>query len=260
VSESTVHSHPLDALLREVTERLAPIDRTPCSPGEREAAEWLARRLRAVPGFAVELEDEPSWGTFPPTSFALGSLGMLAAALSLRGRRRLGSLLAALSFAGIVDEAQNGPRILRRLIRRRRTTVNVVARAGEGDATLVVIAHHDAPQTGVIFDQSLHKRIYELAPQVIEGARTPPPQWWLGLAGPLGTIAAALTRRPAFARAALSIGAVATALVGDVWRNETVPGASDNLSGVAALVGLAELFAERPVEGLRLVLASCGAE
>jgi len=255
-----VESQPLGAVLREVIERLAPIDRTPCSAGEREAAEWLARRLRAVSGFEVELEDEPSWGTFPPTSFALGSLGVLAAALSLRGRRRMGALLAALSFAGIVDEAQNGPRILRRLIRRRRTTVNVVARAGAGEATLVVIAHHDAPQTGVIFDQSLFKRIYELAPQVIERGRTPPPQWWLGLAGPAGTVAAALTRRPAFARSALALGALATALVGDVWRHETVPGASDNLSGVAALVGLAELFDERSVDGLRVLLVSCGAE
>ena len=45
-----------------------------------------------------------------------------------------------------------------------------------------------------------------------------------------------------------------------MWRNETVPGASDNLSGVAALVGLAELVAERPIGGLRLLLVSCGAE
>jgi Iap family predicted aminopeptidase len=39
-----------------------------------------------------------------------------------------------------------------------------------------------------------------------------------------------------------------------------VPGANDNLSGVAALVGLAELFAQRPIESLRLLLVSCGAE
>jgi Iap family predicted aminopeptidase len=169
-------------------------------------------------------------------------------------------VLAALSFAGIVDEAQNGPRVLRRLIRRRRATVNVVARRGEGAATLVVIAHHDAPQTGVIFDQSLLKRIHELAPQVIERAKTPPPQWWIGLAGPVGTIASALTRRPALARAAFALGVVATGLIADVWRTPTVPGASDNLSGVAALVGLAELLRERPVAGLRVLLVSCGAE
>src|SRR6266550_3231352 len=93
--------------LREVVERLAPLDRTPCSPGEREAAEWLAERFRHIPGVEVALEDEPSWGIFPPTSTALGLLGMAAAGLVLAGRRASGALLAALSYAGIVDEAQN---------------------------------------------------------------------------------------------------------------------------------------------------------
>ena len=265
----------LEATLREVVERLAPLERTPCSPGEREAAEWLAERFRRIPGVEVALEDEPSWGIFPPTSTALGLLGMAAAGLVLAGRRASGALLAALSYAGIVDEAQNGPRILRRLIRRRRTTVNLLARVGPARGaggngavptdvaelpTLVVLAHHDAPQTGVIFDQSLQKRIYELAPQLIERFKTSPPQWWFGLAGPLCTLVAAAARRAGFARAALATGALGTALVADIWRNATVPGANDNLSGVAALVALAEELRERPVEGVRVLLVSCGAE
>jgi hypothetical protein len=49
----------LQATLREVVETLAVIDRPPCSPGERAAAEWLAERLRAVAGVEVALEDEP---------------------------------------------------------------------------------------------------------------------------------------------------------------------------------------------------------
>ena len=51
-------------------EHLAAIERPPCSPGEREAAEWLAERLRAAGVDEVELEEEPSWGTFPPTTTA----------------------------------------------------------------------------------------------------------------------------------------------------------------------------------------------
>src|SRR5436309_224880 len=133
----------LDRVLHEVVETLAGIERAPCSPGEREAAQWLARRLGGVDGVEVALEDEPSWGMFPPTATGLGLLGIAAAALTLRGRRGAGALVAALTYAGIVDEAQNGPRILRRLVRRRRTTVNVVARVGEtaaehGAQTLVV--------------------------------------------------------------------------------------------------------------------------
>jgi hypothetical protein len=252
----------LEGVLREVVESLAPIDRTPCSAGERQAAQWLAQRLARVPGVDVALEDEPSWGTFPPTATGLGLLGILAAALVLRGRRATGGLLAAGAFAGIVDEAQNGPRIVRRLVRRRRATVNLIARAGEPEQldTLVVLAHHDAPQTGILFDQTLQRRLHELAPQVIEARKTPPPQWWAGLAGPLSTFAAAAGRRPGLARAGLVIGAIGALLVADIWRHPTVPGANDNLSGAAALVALAELLLQEPVPGLRVLLVSCGAE
>jgi hypothetical protein len=257
----------LEGVLREVVETLAAIDRTPCSPGERQAAEWLSARLRAVGGVDVVLEDEPSWGTFPPTATGLGLLGMAGAALVLRGHRASGALLAVATFAGIVDEAQNGPRILRRLVRRRRTTVNLIARAGEqgagerdGTGTLVVLAHHDAPQTGFLFDQTLQRRLHDLAPKVLERVKTPAPQWWIGLAGPLSTVAAAVGRRRGFARAGLVIGAIGAALVADVWRSHTVPGANDNLSGVAALVALAELLQKRPMPGLRVLLVSCGAE
>jgi hypothetical protein len=258
-------SAQLDGVLREVVETLAPLDRTPCSAGEREAALWLAQRMRAVDGVEVALEDEPSWGTFPPTATGLGLLGILGAELVLRGRRAAGALLAGLTYAGIVDEAQNGPRILRRLVRRRRTTVNVVASVGApGDGadagTLVVLAHHDAAQTGLVFDQTLQRQLYGRAPQLHERIKTSPPQWWIGLAGPLCTLAAVISGRRAFAHAAVAIGALGAGLAGDVWRNETVPGANDNLSGVAALVALAEMLRERRPAGLRVLLVSCGAE
>jgi hypothetical protein len=258
----------IEQVLREVVETLAPLDRTPCSSGEREAAEWLAARLRAVTGVAVKLEDEHSWGTFPPTATGLGLLGLAGAAAVLRGARASGGLVALAAIAGIVDEAQNGPRIVRRLIRRRRRTVNVVARLGERDgasreaapSTLVVIAHHDAPQSGMLFDQTLQRRLYERAPQVLERFKTPLPQWWFGLAGPGSTLLAALAGRRRLARAGVAIGLIGTLSVADIWRNDTVQGANDNLSGAGALVALAELLSVRPIPGLRVLLVSCGAE
>jgi Peptidase family M28 len=256
----------IEATLREVVETLSPIERPPCSPGERAAAEWLRERLSAVAGVDVQLEDEPSWGTFPPTATGLGLAGVLAALLSLRGRRLAGALLATVTFAGIVDEAHNGPRILRRLVRRRRVTVNLIARAGEESApsTLVVLAHHDAPQTGMIFDQTLQRTLHERAPHVLERFKTPLPQWWFGLAGPLATIVGALCPPGALRRVSalkgLVLGLLGTMLVADVWRSETVQGANDNLSGVACIVALAELLRDHPIPGLRVLLASCGAE
>jgi hypothetical protein len=286
----SIDERGLEDMLREVVDALAAIERPPCSPGERQAAEWLAARLRRIAGVHVELEDEPSWGTFPPTATGLGLAGMIGAALVLRGRRWAGALLAAVTFAGIVDEAQNGPRILRRIVRRRRTTVNVVARVGEqqgGDTddgrrergargidtggwridaseqridTLVVLAHHDAPQTGLVFDQTLQRRLYERVPRLFDRIKSPLPQWWIGLAGPLCTIAAVVRRGRGAARAGVAIGALGTAIVADVWRSQTVAGANDNLSGVAALVALAEMFSGDSAPGLRVLLVSCGAE
>src|SRR5688500_6788810 len=92
--------------LREVIEHLAEIERPPCSPGEREAAEWLAERLRAAGADDVALEDEPSWGTFPPTATSLSALGAAGAALALTGRRALGGLASATALAGLVEEIQ----------------------------------------------------------------------------------------------------------------------------------------------------------
>jgi hypothetical protein len=252
----------LRALQREVVETLAPLDRTPCSAGERQAAEWLAARFAAIEGVEVQLEDEPSWGTFPPTSAGLGVLGVLGALHVLCRRRARGALLALAAFAGIVDEAHNGPRIVRRLVRRRKRTVNVVARAGDADGehTLVVLAHHDAPQAGAVFDQTLQRRVHERAPELLARFKTPLPQWWFGLAGPLSTVLAALSGRRRLARAGLGLGLFGTLVVADIWRGETVQGANDNLSGVAGLLGLAELLRERPVPGLRVLLVSCGAE
>jgi Peptidase family M28 len=263
-----VSSHSIDATLREVVETLAPLDRPPCSPGERAAADWLQERLRTIPGFDVQLEQEPSWGTFPPTSVVLGILGVAGAALVLAARPRVGVLCAALSFAGVVDEAQNGPRLIRRALRRRRTTVNVIARTGRGEPapradrtdTLVILAHHDAPQTGLMFDQTLQRRLHALAPALMDRMKTSPPQWWIGLAGPLCSLTAAIARRRGFAWAAIATGAFGSALVIDVWRSQTVAGANDNLSGVAVLVALAELLRQRPIPGLRVLLVSCGAE
>jgi hypothetical protein len=255
----------IKATLREVVETLAVLDRTPCSPGERRAAEWLHARMSEIDGVEVDLEIEPSWGTFPPTSLGLSLTGALAGLLTLRNRRALGALLAAVSGAGIVDEAYIGPRIVRRLVRRRRQTANVVARTGDpnGRTTLVVLAHHDAAQTGAIFDQTLQRKLYERAPWIVERSKSSPPQWWLGLAGPLATLAGASGPprvRRVGGRIGLALGLIGAALVGDVWRGETVPGANDNLSGVACLVALAELMRERPIPGLRVLLVSCGAE
>jgi len=262
LDESPARPTADERTLRDVVERLAGLDRTPCSEGEREAARWIAERLRSAGLGEVVLEEEPSWGTFVPQITALGALGVVAALLAAAGRRRAASCCAVLAAAGIVDEAQNGPRLLRRALRRRRSTANVVARAGHPGAarTLVVHAHHDAAQTGRFYDQSLMIALHRRRPELTARLKRQLPQWWLGLIAPLGALATAVLGRRAPALLAAIPGSLGVAAAADIWRSPTVPGANDNLSGVAGLVALAEMVRERPLGDLRLLLVSCGAE
>jgi hypothetical protein len=252
----------VEATLREVCEHLAPIDKTPCSSGEREAAEWIAERLRRAGVADVALEDEPSWGTFPPTALALGLLGMAGCAAVALNRRAMGVALALTSVAGVLDEAENGPRVFRRALRKRRTTVNVVARAGDPDAprTLVLLAHHDGAQTGVLYDQSMFIALNKRFPGVLQRFKTQPPQWAVGVAGQLLAVGAAITGKRSRAVRGLAINTLGVALIADIARNPTVPAANDNLSAVAAHVAVAERLREQPITGLRVLFVSAGAE
>ena len=133
---------------------------------------------------------------------------------------------------------------------------------GEAGAprTLVVLAHHDAAHRGAIFDQRPARALYERAPDFMARMKTGPPQWWAVVGGPLLTLGAAVLGRRRVAAAGLAFSVGATGFLADIWRSPTVPGASDNLSGVAGLVALAEMLEARPVPGLRVLLVSCGAE
>ena len=252
---------PSEETLREVVFTLAAMDRSPCSPGEREAAEWLAERLRSAGLEDVALEEEPSWGTFPPTVTTLAALGAASALLTLKGHRFLGATGSAKAGLGLFDEVLNGPRIFRRAMREEKTTVNVLAKAGDPEAahTLVVLAHHDAAQTGFLFDQTAVSAFHERFPTVIPKIKTQPPQWWGAFAGPLLGLAGALTGSRGLAKAALVFNLGTVAAVGDMWRSETVPGANDNLTACAVLVALAEMLRESPRE-IRVWLVSAGAE
>jgi hypothetical protein len=192
----------------------------------------------------------------------LRALGALSAALVFVGRRRSGALVALVSIAGVMDEAENGPRLVRRALRRRMRTVNVIGRAGEPTAerTLVLMAHHDAAQTGKIFDQSLQRKLNTRFPGLLQRFKTQPPQWWIGVAGQFGALIGAASGRRAPAAAGLAIAGFGTYLIADIMRSPTVPGANDNLSAVAAMVALAELLGQQPIPGLKVLLLSAGAE
>lgn len=246
--------------MRETIETLAAIERPACSPGECEAAEWIAARLRRA-GCEAAVQEELAHPGYARHMTALGLVGIASGLAAVSGRRAIGAIGAATVAALGADDISNGPRVLRRLLKRR-PTWNVVAETGDRPAsrTLVLLAHHDAAPTGFIFDQGPQRRAWERFPRLIEAHDTSLPLWWVGL-GPLTAIAlGALAGRRAITAFATALGAFATASMADVARSPTVPGANDNLTGVATLIEIADALAERPIEGLRVLLVSCGAE
>jgi acetylornithine deacetylase/succinyl-diaminopimelate desuccinylase-like protein len=227
--------------LRRDVEALCGIVRDSAGAGERESAELIAGRLREAGASDVRVQPfrfQRSWGGRHALHFAAG----IAAALT--GRRAL-ALAALLSFDA---EFSGRSQWLARVLPAGKGA-NVVARlpaaGGPGRRTFVLVAHHDAAQTGFVWrsrwlsgsDTTSRAALQELA----------------------FALAASRRRR---ARAAgtvlLAIGLVSAL---DVARSPTVPGASDNASGVAAVLALVERFAAEPLpEGTEVAVVVPGAE
>ncbi|MFL5844930.1 MAG: M28 family metallopeptidase [Solirubrobacteraceae bacterium] len=246
--------------MRELMESLAALERGAGSPGEKQAAEMLRDAFADV-GAKVQIDEEEFRGeNYSRMLMPLGVIGLLANRLVLRGRRFVGGSLAATVTALIVDDVDNRRRVWRRLVARPQTTWNVVAEVGDlsSDRTLVVMGHHDAAPTGRIFDPSGQRWIAKKYPKLIEGTDTGSPFWWPVIAGPVLTVVSALLGSRAVGRIGSFWSILATAIGIDIARHRVVPGANDNLSGSVALVSIAERL--KDVRGIRVVLASCGAE
>jgi hypothetical protein len=248
-------------LLAEVVETLAAIDRPSCSDGERQAAEWLAERFESL-GCPARVEAEASHDSYWWTISAASAVGVLGASAALRGRRFLGLLAGLASAAGIADEISNGPRPLRRMLLSEKTAWNVAAEAGDPEAerTIVLLAHHDAPHTGLVFHPAPQKALGNAFPEIVENTDTAIPLWWPTFGGAVLTAVGSLLGRRWMLRLGRLLGLASVGMLMDIARSPAVPGANDNLSGVAVLVAIAEQLRRRPVEGLRVILASCGSE
>ena len=254
---------PDEATLRDVIETLAPLERRAGSEDERRAAEWIAQRLRAA-GCDAEVQEERFRDGYARVMGTLSITSGLAgvAALASRRARPVAGALAGAVTAAIADDVSNGPRLFRRATGPARTTWNVVGGCGPVDAprTLVLLAHHDAAPTGRIFDPRFQTWLGETFPGIIERIDTSLPLWWTLLTAPTLVALGSLRGRRGLIAAGVAGSALGAAVFEDVARSPVVPGANDNLTAVAVLVALAERLRARPVYGLRVLLASCGAE
>jgi hypothetical protein len=242
---------------------LETIERGTASPGEREAAEWIAQRLREL-GCDAHTEAEQVHGGYwvPVGAPAAAAAGL--ALLALRGGRlaRLAALAGgAAATASVLDDISGGRQVARRRLPTRESR-NVVAVAGDpdGERTLVLVAHHDAGHGGAVFDHTLADTIEERWPGFIGQFNTYPPIMWPTIAGPLFTTLGALTGSRRLLGAGALFGAGTAAAMADIARAPVSPGASDNLSAVGVLLDVAEALQAAPVRGLRVLLVSTGSE
>jgi hypothetical protein len=249
---------PLDRLREQVAE-LSEIHRPSASPGERLAAGWVEGRMRAY-GARVRIETGRAhggyWGPLTMLSLA-GAIGALAGRRSRAG----GAAIAGLAAAGVWDDISAGAHHARRLLPKR-DTFNVVAEMGPVAArrTVVLVAHHDAAKSGLIFHPAIPAFVWRRFPGLIERNDTSPPLMFPVFGGPaLAALGSLLGSRSARVAGGV-VSAGAAAVIGQIGSTRVVPGANDNATGVIALIELARRLAEEPTSEIRVLLVSTGSE
>jgi hypothetical protein len=251
--------------LSTVVDELAGFERASASEGERRAAEWIAERMRRH-GHRARIEVERAHGGYWwPLGLLNGSMALAGWAVRRRSSRRLrllSAMLGAGAAAAIWDEVSGGRLWFRRAALPHRDTFNLVAEAGDSDGTetVVVVAHHDAAHSGLVFHPALPRLFAERFPAQHERAQQTVPIMYATWLGPVLVSLGSLLGRAGLVRAGSLLAGCAAGAMLDIGRSEVVPGANDNLSAVAVLLALARSLAERPTPGVRVLLLSTGSE
>ncbi len=245
--------------LRATVEHLAAIDRPSASPGEREAAEWIADRLRAEGCSDVRIDEEDAHGTY---WWPLGLAAAIAGVAGFSRNRTVRLAAGAFGAAAIADDISGGRQWFRRRFLPKRSTWNVHGRVGDPNAphTVIIVAHHDAAHWSLLFHPGVAPWFAEKFPEQHANADTTPPLMFPVVGGPLLTALGAVTGSKILRRVGAGLSLATAATMVEIGSRSTVPGANDNLTGVALLLALAQSLRENPAPGVQVVLLSTGSE
>jgi Peptidase family M28 len=231
---------------------------------ERQAATYLRGEIRSL---GLEAQEERF-----PGSASLGARLLLHVALAAGGAALLwraplaAAALGAAALLSLVMEqtAQRG--LLSRCLPSA-PSQNVVARLSGTPSPrrrLVLCAHYDTQRTGLIWHEG-GRRLTAILRRIPPLLQMPFLLPSLAMAvQPCLAVAAALGVAPVLVSwltgGLLVVYGVTGALMADWVRGAAVPGASDNASGAAAALELAERWLADPVEDVELVLLLTGCE
>ena len=191
------------------------MDRRSASAGERGSAQWCAARLCEAGAQEVRVEPfryQHTFGHVQAAHFAAAATGRVAAALALASFELDYSGRSQLTRKAF--PAGEGANVVARLPAR-----------GDRRRTLVLVAHHDAAHTGLMWHPLFAGG----------GSRHGHPSFALIPELAMAAMAVGPRRLRPLARGALALAAVLSL---DVTCGSTVPGASDNATGVAAVLEL----------------------
>jgi acetylornithine deacetylase/succinyl-diaminopimelate desuccinylase-like protein len=255
----------LEQELNTVVHELAGFARPSASEGERRAADWIAARMAKFghnPTVEVERAHGGYWWPLGVLNGGVALAGLAAHRSRSRWTRLLAAGLGAGAAAAIWDDVSGGRLWFRRAALPHRDTFNVVAEAGDPDGaeTVLVVAHHDAAHSGLVFHPALPRLFAERLPTLHERSTQSLPIMYATWLGPVMVALGSILGRAGLLRGGSLLSAGAAAVMADIATSEVVPGANDNLSAVAVLVALARSLAERPTPGVRVLLLSTGSE
>ena len=125
---------------------------------------------------------------------------------------------------------------------------------------VVIVAHHDAAHSGLIFHPAIPETLFGRLGVPIERFDTSPALMWPLLASPALAAAAGLSGKRGLAKLGALLGAAYVAAMAEIGTREVVPGANDNATAVVLLLALARRLLAEPTESTRVILLSTGSE
>jgi hypothetical protein len=221
--------------------------RWPGTDAERRAAGHLADELRAL-GREARIEPTRIWPNYP-LAHVIHVLLAIAGSVVAVESAAIGLGLVLVATISAFGDLTGGFFLARRLTGTRASQNVVSEDDGEKAGTLVLLAHYDAARGGAVFSRRALERRAVLGRTIRREIGPFEPVFWslvlvlictaLRLAGLEGT---GLTIAQ-FVPTVVLI--VSVPLLADIALSGVVPGASDNASGVATVLRLAERYGGR---------------